>query len=229
VRALLDSDPAGGGFEEFQAGWARNIVIGLGRLGGRTVGMVANNPLRKGGCLDSLSAEKAARFVRLCDCFGIPLLVLVDVPGYLPGIGQEWDGVVRRGAKLLYAFAEAVVPRVTLITRKAYGGAYIAMNSRALGATAVFAWPRAEIAVMGAEAAVGILHRKTLAAAPVAEREAIRAQLVEEHRRIAGSVDRAMSIDVVDEIIEPPMSRLRLAEALACAPAARGHHGNIPL
>ena len=119
-------------------------------FGGRTVGVVANNPLRLGGCLDSLSAEKASRFVRMCDAFGVPLIVLVDVPGYLPGVGQEWDGVVRRGAKLLHAFGECVVPRVTLITRKTYGGAYIAMNARSLGATKVFAWPGAEVAVMGA-------------------------------------------------------------------------------
>src|SRR5699024_2561713 len=127
--------------------------------------------LRLGGCLDSTAAEKASRFVRLCDAFGIPLLVLVDVPGYLPGVGQEWDGVVRRGAKLLHAFAEAVVPRVTLVTRKAFGGAYIAMNSKSLGATAVYAWPGAEIAVMGAKAAVRILHRRKLTAAPDDERD----------------------------------------------------------
>ena len=136
---------------ELHARWAPNVTTALGRLGGRTVGVVANNPLRLGGCLDSLSAEKAARFVRMCDAFGVPLVVLVDVPGYLPGVGQEWDGVVRRGAKLLHAFGEAVVPRVTLVTRKTYGGAYIAMNSRSLGATKVFAWPGAEVAVMGAD------------------------------------------------------------------------------
>ncbi|HVV21741.1 MAG TPA: carboxyl transferase domain-containing protein, partial [Pseudonocardiaceae bacterium] len=217
------------GFEELQALWARNVVVGLGRLAGRTVGVVANNPLRKGGCLDSLSAEKAARFVRMCDAFGVPLVVLVDVPGYLPGVGQEWDGVVRRGAKLLHAFAESVVPRVTLVTRKSFGGAYIAMNSRSLGATAVFAWPEAEIAVMGARAAVGVLHRKQLAAAPDTEREALHDRLAEEHARIAGGVDRAVSIGVVDEVIDPKQTRLRLAEALAAAPGGRGGHGNIPL
>ncbi len=148
---------------ELHPRWAPNVVTTLGRLGGRTVGVIANNPLRLGGCLDATSAEKAARFVRMCDAFGVPLVVVVDVPGYLPGVGQEWDGVVRRGAKLLHAFAEAVVPRVTLITRKAYGGAYIAMNSRALGATRVFAWPGAQVAVMGSVAAVRILHRRTLA------------------------------------------------------------------
>ena len=145
IGALLDAPGI-----ELHPRWAPNVVTLLGRLAGRTVGVVANNPLRLGGCLDATSAEKAARFVRMCDAFGVPLVVLVDVPGYLPGVGQEWDGVVRRGAKLLHAFAEATVPRVTLITRKAYGGAYIAMNSRALGATKVFAWPGAEIAVMGA-------------------------------------------------------------------------------
>ncbi|WP_433269958.1 acyl-CoA carboxylase subunit beta [Actinosynnema sp. CS-041913] len=225
VSAILDDSS----FEELQAKWAPNVVVGLGRLGGRTVGVIANNPIRKGGCLDSLSAEKAARFVRMCDAFGVPLLVLVDVPGYLPGVGQEWDGVVRRGAKLLHAFGEAVVPRVTLVTRKSYGGAYIAMNSRSLGATAVFAWPIAEVAVMGAKAAVGILHRKKLAAVPDDEREALHAKLVEEHERIAGGVDRAIAIGVVDEVIEPTKTRRKLAEALAAAPAGRGAHGNIPL
>ena len=191
--------------------------------------MVANNPLRLGGCLDSTSAEKASRFVRMCDAFGIPLLVVVDVPGYLPGVGQEWDGVVRRGAKLLHAFAEAVVPRVTLVTRKAYGGAYIAMNSKSLGATAVFAWPDAEIAVMGAKAAVGILHRRKLAAAPDDERDALHATLAEEHEKIAGGVHRAIELGVVDEVITPAQTRRRVAEALAAAPAGRGGHGNIPL
>ncbi|QIZ36497.1 acyl-CoA carboxylase subunit beta [Saccharopolyspora sp. ASAGF58] len=230
IRGILDARADGGAdFEELQAKWAANIVVGLGRLGGRSIGVIANNPLRKGGCLDSLSAEKAARFVRMCDSFGVPLLVLVDVPGYLPGVGQEWGGVVRRGAKLLHAFGEAVVPRVTLVTRKSYGGAYIAMNARSLGATTVFAWPEAEVAVMGAKAAVGILHRKTLAAAPEGEREALQAKLTEEHERVAGGVVRAMSIGVVDEVIDPKTTRRRVAEALAAAPAGRGWHGNIPL
>jgi acetyl-CoA/propionyl-CoA carboxylase carboxyl transferase subunit len=224
IEDLLDAPPV-----ELHARWAPNVVTALGRLAGRTVGVLANNPLRLGGCLDSASAEKAARFVRMCDSFGVPLVVLVDVPGYLPGVGQEWDGVVRRGAKLLHAFAEAVVPRVTLVTRKAYGGAYIAMNSRALGATAVFAWPTAEVAVMGASAAVNILHRKKLAAAPPGEREALHATLTIEHERIAGGVDRALTLGVVDEIVKPEDTRRRLAEALANAPHGRGAHGNIPL
>lgn len=226
VNALLDGDDP---FEEFQGKWAPSMVIGLGRLAGRSVGVLANNPLRLGGCLNSESAEKAARFVRLCNAFGIPLIVLVDVPGYLPGVGQEWGGVVRRGAKLLHAFGEATVPRVTLVTRKIYGGAYIAMNSRSLGATKVFAWPDAEVAVMGAKAAVGILHKKQLAAAPEEEREALHEELALEHERIAGGVDRAIEIGVVDEEIEPSQTRAVLTRALAEAPSRRGRHKNIPL
>ncbi|MEU3271813.1 carboxyl transferase domain-containing protein [Saccharomonospora sp. NPDC006951] len=225
VAGILDPDS----FQELQPRWAPNMVTGLGRLGGRTVGVLANNPLRKGGCLDSLSAEKAARFVRTCDSFGVPLLVLVDVPGYLPGVGQEWGGVVRRGAKLLHAFGEAVVPRVTLVLRKSFGGAYIAMNAHCLGATAVFAWPEAEVAVMGASAAVDVLHRRKLAAAAPGEREALREKLIAGQERTAGGVGRAMSIGVVDDIIDPGHTRRILGEALAAAPSGRGAHGNIPL
>jgi acetyl-CoA/propionyl-CoA carboxylase carboxyl transferase subunit len=224
VSAVLDEPGL-----ELHPRWAPNVVTVLGRLAGRTVGVIANNPLRLGGCLDSASAEKAARFVRMCDAFGVPLVVLVDVPGYLPGVGQEWDGVVRRGAKLLHAFAEAVVPRVTLVLRKSFGGAYIAMNSRSLGATEVFAWPGAEVAVMGAKAAVGILHRKKLAAVPPAERDALHAELAAEHERIAGGVNRALEIGVVDEVVEPAQTRRRLVRALAEARPGRGAHGNIPL
>jgi len=226
LRELLDR----GSFEELQARWAPNIVVGYGRLATRTVGVIANNPLRKGGCLDSLSAEKAARFVRMCDTQGVPLLVVVDVPGYLPGVGQEWGGVVRRGAKLLHAFAEATVARITLVTRKSYGGAYIAMNSRSLGATNVFAWPGGEVAVMSAEAAVGVLHRKKLAATACPdEREALRQRLIEEHTRVAGGVDRALALGVVDEVIDPARTRSRLAMAFAAAQCCRGNHTNIPL
>jgi acetyl-CoA/propionyl-CoA carboxylase carboxyl transferase subunit len=225
IRAIVDDSA----FLELQEKWAANIVTGLGRLGGRAVGVIANNPLRKGGCLDSLSAEKGARFVRMCDAFGIPLLVLVDVPGYLPGITQEWDGVVRRGAKLLHAFAEAVVPRITIVTRKSYGGAYIAMNSRALGATAVLAWPEAEISIMGATAAVEILYRRQLAEAQDHERDALRARLATEHALVAGSVGKALSHGVVDEIIDPSQTRHRVGQILATAPACRGQHRNIPL
>jgi acetyl-CoA/propionyl-CoA carboxylase carboxyl transferase subunit len=214
---------------ELHPKWAPNITTTLGRFGGRTVGVVANNPLRLGGCLDSTSAEKAARFVRMCDSFGVPLVVLVDVPGYLPGVGQEWDGVVRRGAKLLHAFAEATVPRVTLVTRKTYGGAYIAMNSRSLGATRVFAWPTATVAVMGAVAAVRILHRRRLAEVAEEDRTQVENELAAEHEALSGGLPRAVEIGVVDEIIEPTATRSALARAIAAAPQRRGDHGNIPL
>ncbi|MGB6456677.1 MAG: carboxyl transferase domain-containing protein [Streptosporangiaceae bacterium] len=233
-RRAYDVHPLIGGLldgpgTELHPRWAPNIVTTLGRLGGRTVGVIANNPLRLGGCLDATSAEKAARFVRMCDAFGVPLVVLVDVPGYLPGVGQEWDGVVRRGAKLLHAFTEAIVPRVTLVTRKAFGGAYIAMNSRALGATKVFAWPGAEIAVMGSVAAVRILHRRTLAAAPADERQQVEARLAAEHEEIVGGLPRAVAAGVVDEVIEPDKTRQAILDAISLAPAGRGQHGNIPL
>lgn len=227
IREILD--PGAGAFEELQPKWAPSVVIGLGRLVGRTVGVVASNPLRKAGCLDSVSAEKAARFVRMCDALGVPLLVIVDVPGYLPGVRQEWEGIVRRGAKLLHAFAEAVVPRVTLITRKSYGGAYIAMNCRGLGATTVLAWPDAEVAVMGAHAAVGILHRKKLAAAAAEDRTMLHEQLTRQHERDSGGIDRAVAMGVIDEVISPLQTRRKIAEAFASAPHGRGQHGNIPL
>ena len=228
VRPLVDRllDEPG---IELHPKWAPNIVTTLGRLAGRTIGVIANNPLRLGGCLDSTSAEKAARFVRMCDAFGVPLVVVVDVPGYLPGVGQEWEGVVRRGAKLLHAFAECVVPRITLVTRKAYGGAYIAMNSRALGATRVFAWPSAEVAVMGAVAAVRILHRRRLADVPEAQRPALEEELAAEHERMTGGLGRAIALGVVDEVIEPTETRTAIAHALAAVPQRRGAHGNIPL
>ena len=214
---------------ELHPRWAPNVVTTLGRLAGRTVGVIANNPLRLGGCLDATSAEKAARFVRMCDAFGVPLVVVVDVPGYLPGVGQEWDGVVRRGAKLLHAFAEATVPRVTLVTRKVYGGAYIAMNSRALGATRVFAWPGAELGVMGAVAAIRILHRRTLADVPPEQLHEVEAELAAKHQEETGGLERARALGVIDEVIEPSRTREAIAGAIAAAPQVRGAHGNIPL
>ncbi len=228
VRPLVDGVLDTPGLE-LHPKWAPNIVTSLGRLGGQAVGVVANNPLRLGGCLDSLSAEKAARFVRMCDAFGVPLVVLVDVPGYLPGVGQEWDGVVRRGAKLLHAFGESVVPRVTLVTRKAYGGAYIAMNARALGATRVLAWPQAQVAVMGALAAVRILHRRRLAQVPEELKEQIELELAAEHEIVAGGLPKAIELGVVDEVISPDTTRSAIAQAIHEAPARRGAHGNIPL
>jgi acetyl-CoA/propionyl-CoA carboxylase carboxyl transferase subunit len=224
IDRLLDSPGI-----ELHAKWAPNIVTMLGRLGGAPVGVLANNPMRLGGCLAASSAEKAARFVRMCNTFGVPLVVLVDVPGYLPGVAQEWDGVVRRGAKLLHAFAEATVARVTVVTRKAYGGAYIAMNSRSLGATRVLAWPDAELAVMGSVAAVRILHRRTIAGVPEQERPDLEASLAAEHDATSGGVRRAVDLGLVDEIIAPDTTRSVVSAALAAEPRRRGTHGNIPL
>ncbi len=225
VARILDRETA----LELQPGWAPNMTTTLGRLGGRTVGVVANNPIRLGGCLDAASAEKAARFVRMCDALGVPLVVLVDVPGYLPGVEQEWDGVLRRGAKLLHAFAQCAVPRVTVITRKAFGGALIAMNSRSLGATAVYAWPEAEIDVMGAEAAVGILHKRRLAAAPEDARPGLAATLAEDHRRLSGSAAQAAALGVIDGVLDPAQTRAVLLAELSVAPDRRGRAGLIPL
>jgi acetyl-CoA/propionyl-CoA carboxylase carboxyl transferase subunit len=165
----------------------------------------------------------------MCDAFGVPLVVVVDVPGYLPGVGQEWDGVVRRGAKLLHAFAEAVVPRVTVVTRKAYGGAYIAMNARALGATKVMAWPTATVAVMGSIAAVRILHRRRLAEVPEDIRAQLEQELADEHELIAGGLEKAMALGVVDEVVAPEVTRSAIARAITEAAPLRGRHGNIPL
>jgi acetyl-CoA/propionyl-CoA carboxylase carboxyl transferase subunit len=226
IDAILDAD---GEKLELLPMWAENMTTVLGRLGGATVGVIANNPAHIGGALDSSAGEKAARFVRTCDAFGIPLIVLADVPGFLPGAGQEWEGAVRRGAKLLHAFAEAVVPRVTLITRRAYGGAYVAMNSKSLGASKVFAWPTAEVSVMGAVAAVRVLNRRLLADLPEDQREATELTLAAEHDKVSGGISRAVEIGAVDEIIEPNKTRSALAKAISEAPHRRGSHGNIPL
>ena len=230
VESVID---AGTGVE-LHPRWAPNIITTLGRFGDRTVGIVANNPLRLGGCLDATSAEKSARFVRMCDALGIPMIVMVDVPGYLPGVGQEWDGVVRRGAKLLHAFAECVVPRITCVTRKSYGGAYIAMNSKALGATRVMAWEGAEVAVMGPLAAIRILHRRRLAEVPPDQKDAIEAELAEEHKITAGGLPKCIELGAVDEIVDPTKTRTAIAAALKAAANPdgsfpRGNHGNIPL
>jgi acetyl-CoA/propionyl-CoA carboxylase carboxyl transferase subunit len=226
IDAILDAD---GEKLELLPMWAENMTTVLGRLGGATVGVIANNPAHIGGALDSSAGEKAARFVRTCDAFGIPLIVIADVPGFLPGAGQEWEGAVRRGAKLLHAFAEAVVPRVTLITRRAYGGAYVAMNSKSLGASKVFAWPTAEVSVMGAVAAVRVLNRRLLADLPEDQREATELTLAAEHDKVSGGISRAVEIGAVDEIIEPNKTRSALAKAIREAPHRRGSHGNIPL
>jgi len=226
IGSILDADAEK---LELLPMWAENMTTVLGRLGGASVGVIANNPAHIGGALDSSAGEKAARFVRTCDAFGIPLIVIADVPGFLPGAGQEWEGAVRRGAKLLHAFAEAVVPRVTLITRRAYGGAYVAMNSKSLGASKVFAWPTAEVSVMGAVAAVRVLNRRLLADLPEDQREATELTLAAEHDKVSGGISRAVEIGAVDEIIEPNKTRTALAKAISEAPHRRGSHGNIPL
>ena len=226
VDAILDKETE---HIELLSMWAPNMTTIIGRLGGATVGVLANNPAHIAGILDAAAGEKAARFVRTCDAFGIPLIVIADVQGFLPGAGQEWEGAVRRGAKLLHAFGEAVVPRVTLITRRAYGGAYVAMNSKALGATRVFAWPQAEVSVMGAVAAIRVLHRRILADLPAEQRESMELELAAEHEKISGGVARAVEIGAVDEIIEPSLTRSALAKIIAETPHRRGAHGNIPL
>ncbi|MEY4967801.1 MAG: hypothetical protein RIQ73_500 [Actinomycetota bacterium] len=226
VDAILDQETE---HIELLSMWAPNMTTIIGRLGGATVGVIANNPAHLAGVLDAAAGEKAARFVRTCDAFGIPLIVIADVQGFLPGAGQEWEGAVRRGAKLLHAFGEAVVPRVTLITRRAYGGAYVAMNSKALGATRVFAWPDAEVSVMGAVAAVRVLHRRILADLPIEQRESMELELAAEHEKISGGVVRAIEIGAVDEMVNPTLTRSALAKTIAAAPHRRGSHGNIPL
>jgi acetyl-CoA carboxylase carboxyltransferase component len=226
VAAIVD----GGRYQEISPRWARNVLCAFARLDGRAVGVVANNPRHLGGVLDADSAQKAARFVRTCNLFGLPLVVLVDTPGFLPGTRQEKAGVIRHGAKLVYAFSEASVPRVTVITRKAFGGAFIAMNAKDLGADLVFAWPDAQIGVMGPEQAVGILERRTIAAAddPVSERDRLARAYAREHLSAAGAVADGH----VDEIVWPVDTRRRIAAALASMETAgrtRQPAGNLPL
>ena len=213
VRAVSDGILDAGSLLEVSPRWARSVVTAFARIEGRPVGVVANQPRYLGGVLDTESSQKAARFVASCDAYGLPLLVLVDTPGFMPGLRQERAGVIRFGASLVRAFAAATVPRVTVIMRKAFGGAFIAMNSRGLGADLVFAWPQAEIGVMGAEPATGIIHRRELAAAadPVAHREALAAAYAEEHL----GAEVAAAGGFVDEVIEPSETRARVAGALA--------------
>ncbi len=208
VRDVISTIVDGGEMLEISAGWARNLVTGLARIDGRTVGVIANQPRYLGGVLDAASSEKGARFVAKCDSFGIPLLVLVDTPGYMPGMRQESAGVIRYGAAFVHAFAQATVPRITLILRKAFGGAFITMNSKDLGADYVFAWPQAEIGVMGARPAVGVMHRRQLAAAedPEAERD----RLAEHYAETQLRPEVAAARGFVDELIEPWDTRERL-------------------
>jgi len=228
VHAIVDD----GGFLEVHRHFAQNLVVGFARMGGRTVGVVANQPAHLAGTLDIDASVKGARFVRFCDAFNIPLVVLEDVPGFLPGTVQEFGGIIRHGAKLLYAFAEATVPKVTVITRKAYGGAYCVMASKHLRADFNFAWPTAEIAVMGPEGAVSILYRRELEAAPDAP--ARRAEKTAEFREAFANPFVAASRGYVDEVILPRETRRKIISALESSATKRDtnppkKHGNIPL
>jgi propionyl-CoA carboxylase beta chain len=228
IEGILDEDS----FLEVHADYARSLVVGLGRLEGRTVGVVANQPAHLAGVLDTHSSAKGARFVRFCDSFNIPLIVLEDAPGFLPGVGQEHTGVIKEGAKLLYAFCEATVPRITVVIRKAYGGAYIAMNSKQIGADLNFAWPSAQIAVMGAKGAVKILHRRKLAKAE--DPEAERKRLVEQYEETFNNPYIAAKHGYIDEVIRPAETRDRLIAALDSLSTklerrVERKHGNMPL
>ena len=221
-----------GAFLEIQPGWAPNILTGFARLGGRSVGIVAQQPAVLAGALDIDASTKAARFVRTCDCFNVPLITLVDVPGFMPGVDQEHGGIIRHGAKLLYAYCEATVPKLTVITRKAYGGAYDVMSSKHVRGDINLAWPTAEIAVMGAEGAVNILHRDTIAAA--ADPAAERARLVADYEERFANPYAAAARGYVDDVIQPSETRPRLIAALEMLADKRDtnppkKHGNIPL
>ncbi|TPV32459.1 acyl-CoA carboxylase subunit beta [Paucihalobacter ruber] len=228
IEGIIDE----GSFYEIQKDYAENIIVGFARLGGQSVGIVANQPMFLAGVLGVKSSKKGARFVRFCDAFNIPLLVLEDVPGFLPGTDQEWNGIITNGAKLLYAFSEATVPRVTVITRKAYGGAYDVMNSKHIGADMNFAWPTAEIAVMGAKGAAEIIFKKDIQSAkdPEAEWKAKEAEYAELFANPYSAAERGF----IDEVIEPKYTRRKLIKAFAMLQnkevnRPKRKHGNIPL
>jgi len=228
VRTVLDDHY----FFEVHAAFAPNIIVGFGRLGGRPVGIVANQPAHLAGCLDINASLKAARFVRFCDCFNIPLVTFEDVPGFLPGTAQEYGGIIKHGAKLLYAYCEATVPKLTVITRKAYGGAYDVMSSKHIRGDANFAWPTAEIAVMGPEGAVNILYRREMDTAP--DPAAFREAKIREYREKFANPYIAAERGYVDEVIEPRDTRVRLCAMLEVLKTKRDtnpprKHGNIPL
>jgi propionyl-CoA carboxylase beta subunit len=230
IRRVADE----GRFFEVQEHWAKNIVIGFGRMDGRSVGIVANQPAFLAGCLDIDSSVKGARFVRFCDAFQIPILTFVDVPGFLPGTAQEFGGIIRHGAKLLYAYAEATVPKITVITRKAYGGAYCVMGSKHLRTDVNLAWPSAEIAVMGPEGAVNIVYKREIAAAKPEEQEAVRQAKIDEFRERFASPFISAEHGFVDDVIEPRETRPRVIQALRMLATKkdtmpRKKHGNIPL
>ena len=228
IQSIVDKDT----FLEIQPGWAQNAVVGLARIGGHSVGIVAQEPSRIAGVIDIDASDKMTRFVRMCDCFNVPLVTFVDSPGFLPGIAQEHGGIIRHGAKLLYAYSEATVPKVTIITRKAYGGAYVVMSSKYLGTDVTYAWPSAEIAVLGAEGAANILFKRQIEAAenPAAERK----RLADDYRETFNNPYYAAGAGYIDEIIEPRESRPKIIAALSAlrdkfAPAPPRKHGNIPV
>jgi propionyl-CoA carboxylase beta chain len=228
IESVLDE----GEFCEVQPLYAQNIIVGFGRVEGRSVGIVANQPMHFAGCLDIAASEKAARFVRTCDAFNVPILTFVDVPGFLPGTGQEWDGIIRRGAKLIYAYCEATVPKLTVITRKAYGGAYDVMGSKHLGGDLSFAWPTAQIAVMGAQGAVNILYRQELRDA--GDPAVRRAELIQEYEDTLANPYIAAERGYVDAVIQPSATRSQLVRGLRVLRTKREtlppkKHGNIPL
>ena len=228
IARLVD----GGDFLEVQKDWAKNIIVGFGRIQGIVVGLVANQSAVKAGTLDIDSSDKAARFVRFCNVFNIPIVTLVDVPGFMPGVAQERGGIIRHGAKMLFAYAAATVPKITVILRKAYGGAYLAMCSKDMGADMVFAWPTAEIAVMGAQGAVGILYRREIAAAE--DKEAKQKELMDEYQKRFCSPFSAASKSMITDVILPSETRGAVALALRQTLNKREirpekKHGDMPL
>lgn len=232
IHRVIDSFADEDSFFEVHKDFGKSVVIGFCRIDSEVIGIVASNPLFKGGALDIDSGEKAARFVRCCDCFGIPLLTIIDVPGFMPGSAMEHGGIIRRGAKLLYAYCEASVPKVSLILRKAYGGAYIAMNSKGMGADIVYAWPIAQIAVMGAESAVGIMYKHELEDAD--DKEQVRAEKIAEYNDQFMSPYIAAKLGIIDEVISPEETRRKIRTAFESLSSKERSelsycHGNIPL
>ncbi|MFZ1379482.1 MAG: acyl-CoA carboxylase subunit beta [Saprospiraceae bacterium] len=232
IKAIIEAIIDDQSFYEVHEEFAQNIVVGFARIAGKSIGVIANQPMVLAGCLDVNSSKKAARFVRFCDCFNIPLLVLEDVPGFLPGTDQEWNGIISNGAKLLFAFSEATVPRITVITRKAYGGAYDVMNSKHIGADFNFAWPTAEIAVMGAKGASEIIFKKEIEESDSPAKKLLEKEI--EYAEKFANPYIAASRGFVDEVIEPSQTRIKLIKAFASLEnkvdnLPRKKHGNIPL
>jgi acetyl-CoA carboxylase carboxyltransferase component len=232
MKEIIHSISDNGEFLEYQPYYAQNIITGFGRINGKSVGIIANQPKVLAGCLDIDASDKAAHFVRTCDAFNIPLVNLVDVPGFLPGTSQEYGGIIRHGAKLLYAYSEATVPKITLITRKAYGGAYIAMCSRHLGADVVYGWPTAEIAVMGPSGAANIIFRKEINAAQNPQEK--RQEKINEYTENVANPYKAAARGYIDDVIEPSSTRKRIISALEMLAGKREQnpkkkHGNIPV